>query len=358
MKLLKKIYQSLLHGAIILIVPAVAGLSSCDNVIYDNLDPCDEGVRLRFVYDYNMEFANAFSQVTCLTVLVYNADGTYRETRTVTDSNLLSDENWRLDIDLPEGDYKIIAYGGMACPESSYHFVETPAQGSHLSSLQVALNEDIMNKPDGTNLHKLFWGTTLDQNGPGPDTDFSKTIDVKVRQSTMGYEEYTVFMMRDTNNLRVVMAELNGDPVSGEDFNFTVIDNNTLMGWNNDVIPTLPFSYKAFVSGQGSMGVLGNGNEWNVAFAEMSFGRLDITQSPRLLITRASDGNEVVNIPLYYYFLLMKPDEYKTMPDQEFLDREHQWNMTFFLDEHWKWITVKIEVQDWVVRVNNPQLHN
>lgn len=358
MKLFKYKYQSLLLGAIMLIVPAAVGLSACDNIIYDSLDPCPEGVRLRFVYDYNMEFANAFSQVHCLTVLIYNADGSYRETRTVTDQNLLSDENWRLDIDLPEGDYKIIAYGGIACSESSYHFVETPKQGSLLNSLQVELDEDIRNKSTGTNLHKLFWGTTLDQKGPGRDTDFSKTIDVKVSKSGNAYDEYTVFMMRDTNNLRVVMAELNGDPVSGEDFNFTVIDDNTLMGWNNEVIPTAPFSYKAFVSGQGSMGVLSDGKEWNVAFAEMSFGRLDITQSPRLLITRASDDSEVVNIPLYYYFLMMKPDEYRTMPDQEFLDREHQWNMTFFLDEHWKWITVKIEVGDWVVRVNNPQLHN
>ncbi len=358
MKLLKHIHQSLLHGTIMLIVSAVAVLSSCDNIIYDDLSPCPEGVRLRFVYDYNMEFANAFSQVTSLTVLVYNADGTYRETHTVTDPQLLSDENWRLDLDLPEGDYKILAYGGMASPESSYHFVDTPAQGARLTSLEVALNEEIMNKPEGTDLHKLFWGTTLDQKGPGRDTDFSKAIDVRVRKATMAYDEYTVFMMRDTNNLRVVMAELNGDPVDGEDFNFAVIDDNTLMGWNNDVIPTSPFSYKAFVSGQGSMGVLGDGLEWEVAFAEMSFGRLDINQSPRLLITRASDGDEVVNIPLYYYFLMMKPDEYRTMPDQEFLDRQHQWNMTFFLDEHWKWVTVKIEVGDWVVRVNNPQLHN
>ncbi len=43
--------------------------SSCES-IYEDLDPCPQGLRLRFVYDYNMEFANAFpSQVECLTVL-------------------------------------------------------------------------------------------------------------------------------------------------------------------------------------------------------------------------------------------------------------------------------------------------
>ena len=36
---------------------AVAGmvsLASCDAIIYEDLDPCDEGLRLRLVYDYNM----------------------------------------------------------------------------------------------------------------------------------------------------------------------------------------------------------------------------------------------------------------------------------------------------------------
>lgn len=33
--------------------------SSCER-IYEDLDPCVHGVSLRFVYDYNMEYANAF----------------------------------------------------------------------------------------------------------------------------------------------------------------------------------------------------------------------------------------------------------------------------------------------------------
>ena len=33
--------------------------SSCER-IYEDLDPCPHGVSLRFIYDYNMEYANAF----------------------------------------------------------------------------------------------------------------------------------------------------------------------------------------------------------------------------------------------------------------------------------------------------------
>lgn len=359
MKLFKSKLTSLLLGAIALIAPATAVLSSCNGVIYDDLDPCPEGVRLRFVYDYNMEFANAFpSQVSCLTVLVYNEDGTYRETRTVTDRDLLADEDWRMPIDLPEGKYKIIAYGGMACNDNSYHFVETPSQGSQLTSLQVALNQEVMDRAIGTNLHNLFWGTTLAKDNFADATDFKRAIDVEVKKSTMAYDDYTVYMMRDTNNLRVVLQELNGDPVDDKDFNFEVIDDNTLMAWDNAVVPTTPFTYKPFTRGQASTGLLPDGSECKVAFAEFSFGRLVTTNTPMLRITRKSDGSNVATIPLINYLALAKSESYHKMTTQEYLDRNHQWNLTFFLDQHWNWISVNIEVNDWTVRVNNPELSN
>lgn len=42
----------------IAIIAAAMTVTSCDSLIYDDLDPC--GVKLRFVYDYNMLYANAF----------------------------------------------------------------------------------------------------------------------------------------------------------------------------------------------------------------------------------------------------------------------------------------------------------
>ncbi|MHC0039811.1 FimB/Mfa2 family fimbrial subunit, partial [Pseudoneobacillus sp. C159] len=87
--------------------------------MYEDLDPCPQGLRLRFVYDYNMEFANAFpTQVECLTVLFYDSDGKYVTTRTNNTSDL-ADENWRMTIDLEPDEYQIIAYGGMECEQSS-----------------------------------------------------------------------------------------------------------------------------------------------------------------------------------------------------------------------------------------------
>ena len=74
MNLLKRIITKSVIGAAIAAAPMVS-LSSCDGAIYEDLDPCRSGIEVRFVYDYNMLFANAFySQVDCLTLFVYDSD--------------------------------------------------------------------------------------------------------------------------------------------------------------------------------------------------------------------------------------------------------------------------------------------
>ncbi len=90
--------------------------------VMEDLKECPSPVStLRFVYDYNMERANAFhNQVHCLTLYVYDKDGKYVETHTETLPETLSDENYRMNLSLPAGDYHVVAYGGMACENSSF----------------------------------------------------------------------------------------------------------------------------------------------------------------------------------------------------------------------------------------------
>lgn len=46
-------------GAVLGAALMIAALPACEN-IYEDLQPCPHGVSLRFVYDYNMAYANAF----------------------------------------------------------------------------------------------------------------------------------------------------------------------------------------------------------------------------------------------------------------------------------------------------------
>ncbi len=50
-------------------------------------------------------------------------------------------------------------------------------------------------------------------------------------------------------------------------------------------------------------------------------------------------------------------EEYnRTMDDQEFLDREDDYVMTFFLDENNKWINSYILIHSWRVVLNNVEI--
>ena len=321
--------------AIIAVGAAVSITTSCES-IYDDLDPCPQGVRLRFVYDYNMEFANAFpSQVDCLTVLFYDENGRYVTTRTNT-TDELHDENYRMTVDLAPGTYTIVSYGGMACEDASFHYVTDPATTA-LRDIRVALNDDCLTSPVGTNLHPLFYGK----------------IDVEIESTDMTYREYTVKMMKDTNNLRVILQQIDGDPLDNADFDWMVTDNNTLFAWNNDIIPQTPVEYLPWARGNASPGDLPDGTPASVCWAEMSFSRLVTGNEPHLVITRRSDGYQVIDIPLINYLGLMKSEAYESMPLQEFLDRESRWDMIFFLDRNHAWLKTQIIVNDWVVRLND-----
>ena len=79
-------------GAVLGAALMIAALPACEN-IYEDLQPCPHGVSLRFVYDYNMAYANAFPrEVDCLTLLVFDDEDRYVATRTVT-GDKLRDEN-------------------------------------------------------------------------------------------------------------------------------------------------------------------------------------------------------------------------------------------------------------------------
>lgn len=62
-----------------------------------------------------------------------------------------------------------------------------------------------------------------------------------------------------------------------------------------------------------------------------------------------------MSIPLVNYLLLLRSQQYETMGNQEFLDREHRWNMILFL-EHGRWIDTHIVINDWIVRINHAEL--
>ena len=322
-------------------VLATVALSSCER-IFEDLDPCPHGVSLRFVYDYNMEFANAFpKQVDCLTLYIYDDKDNYVDTKIVTGAEL-QDEDYRMTLDLEKGNYHFVAYGGLACDKSSFSLLQAPAAGSKRTDLRAAMDADCLTVPERRNLHDMFWGQlTL------------ATADL--------YSEGTVKMMKNTNSIRIVLQHVDGTPVKADDFDFEIIDDNTLFNYDNDLLPNGNITYIPWAKGQAQTGVSIVGPDQvvpqpvEVAYAELSTSRLMTKNSPRLLVKRHEDGEIVIDFPLNNYLLLMRSDRYSKMGDQEYLDRESRWTLYFFLQAG-IWLQTRIVVNDWVVRINDIEM--
>lgn len=77
--------------------------------------------------------------------------------------------------------------------------------------------------------------------------------------------------------------------------------------------------------------------------------------NPILTITNKKENRTVLQIPINEYALLVKGYEYADLSDQEYLDRQDQYNMTFFLDESGHWIKANIIINNWhIIRNEGP----
>ncbi len=257
------------------------------------------------------------------------------EKQTVTEEGAaLADESYRMRIDLAEGKYRFVAYGGIACARSSFIIHPVPGSGTLHTDLRVSLDSDCLTTPERRNLHSMFWG--------------------ELTMSTADrYSEGTVHMMKNTNNIRVMLQQVDGLTVDNRDYDFSIEDDNTLFGCDNDLIPAGTVTYTPWSRGQTSVGIAHDGGEASVAYAELSVSRLMVKNSPRLIVRRRSDGAAVIDIPLNNYLLAFKSDLYPSMGKQEFLDRKSEWPMIFFLGHDMEWLDTHIQIDDWIVRIND-----
>lgn len=339
---IKTVAGALLCSALAMAVPV-----SCD--INEGLEPCPRGVELRFVFDYNMEYANAFpSKVDCYTLYVYDEQGNYVNSFSET-GDVLQDEAYRLKIDLPLGRYRFIAYGGMNCADRSFDFVRTPGEGSRLSDLEVLMHTE--GRTSACLLHDHFYGS----------------LEVAVEGDR--YSPQTIHLMRNTNSVRVFLQHLNGDPIPVEKFSFSIEDDNTRFDSGNNRIPNGRITYLPWAKGLASSRS-GSEPEVTAGYAEFSTSRLyakppEGAEGNRLLVHVLSDdigavGTKVLSIPLSKYLGLAMSDKYREigrlLSPQEYLDRESEWTLTFFLDSRYKWIHTQIIVNGWVIRLNDGDL--
>ncbi|WP_296123941.1 FimB/Mfa2 family fimbrial subunit [uncultured Bacteroides sp.] len=321
-------------------------LHACSSVIYDDEGDCSVNYRVRFRYDYNMKYADAFAhEVSTVTLYLLDKNGNVVWQRT-EQGEALASEDYAMNVDVLPGEYDLLAWcgtsdkGSFTIPETSVGKKLTCTLNRQHDAGGGAFVED--------DLDRLFHGWL-------PEQTFS---------DAEGTYTYIVPLVKNTNNVRVVLQHISGEAVDKDKFLFTIHDDNGSMDWDNKLLPDEPITYYAWHtdSGEADMNTqvqgtkAGNRSVFSAAIAELTIPRLVKGQGTQLTVTNKESGKTVFSIPLIDYALLVKGFYNRDMDDQEYLDRQDEYDMVFFLDEGDRWLNTYIYINSWKVVLQNTGL--
>lgn len=316
-------------------------LTSCD-VIYDDEGDCTPYYYVNFVYDMNMKFADAFApEVNDITLYVFDKDGTFVSQQS-EQGDALKQDGYRMALNLSAGKYTLVAWGGIRGELGSYSLPQLTAGTSKLEDLtcRIAQRE---NTAEGAVVKQI-------------DNLYHGMLEVELPDQE-GEHVSTVSLTKNTNNVRVVLQNTSGQDLNASDFVFTITDDNGWLNYDNNLLQDETLFYRPFDVREGSAGVdTGDGAITSVkaVVAETTVSRLVKGNNPILTITKAqaeADGSHktVLRIPLIDYALLVKGYYNRNMDDQEYLDRQDEYNMVFFLDNDQSWMNAYIYINSWRV---------
>lgn len=345
-------------------------LSSCDGFIYEAAEECAPTYRLSFRYDKNLKWADAFAnEVRSVRVHAYDPAGNLVKVFSDKGEHLAND-GYALDLDLPPGKYRLVAWCGtdndahLDGRSESFSLIHSDVPGfiggaentgetnnllgSHVDGMSCSLNrksDDEHPAFSDEHLYSLFHG---DIEVELPDTDDGLVYD------------YTMPLTKNTNHIRVVLNHLN-DNVDVNDFVFHIEDANGLMDAQNNLLPDETIRYRTWKLQNGTLNFGDNASGSRAvlssvtgAIADLTVGRMtaDHREQMKLTITTKA-GDHVATIPVIDCALMAK-DYYEEayrhkMSDQEFLDREDDYVLTLFLDENNKWSETSIFIHSWRV---------
>lgn len=356
MTLLKYFKTRCLTAACVMAV--MAALSSCNSLIFDDEGDCSVVYRLKFRYDLNLKWADAFAnEVRSVHLYAFDTEGNLVWDK-AEKGDRLADEGYMMTLEVPAGDYHLVAWCGLdndSDRAESFTLTTEPESGfTSLTDLCCRLNSKADNTHPSYSDERLF-------------ALFHGSMDVSLPENPDGGEyTYTMPLTKNTNHIRVILQHLSGEDTDVDDFTFRITDDNGLMDHDNSLIPDGEILYRTWntQSGQAGIGKTDTPDPSraityvNGAIADLTVGRLmESHRRDMMLSITARDGREVARVPVIDYALLAK-DYYEeayghTMSDQEFLDREDEYVLTFFLDRNNEWISSSILIHSWRVVIHD-----
>lgn len=357
-----KLFEAVKSGIIVaMTVGLMTNLVSCDTSMFDYEGDCDVTYSLDFEYTMNLKWADAFaSEVKSVNVYAFDNRGLFVKEFSAA-GEVLTTPEYSIPLDLTPGKYTLVGWCGLineGAEEESFS-VETPVAGvTRLEELMCRLNT--RNNPEigaytDSEIHFMFHGK----------------IEADLPDSRDGqHYRYTMPLTKDTNHIRITLQNVS-ENLYKEDFKLKLQAANGVMAYDNSLVGELPVTYYAWnmledviVNGNDSdtrAATEGDTTSYYGIVADITTGRMMASQKDDVFLSAVytEDGNskESFRVPVIQYALLTKKyceQAYgHSMTDQEFLDRQDEYTMTFFLGEDMKWLYAVIEVLTWRVVVRN-----
>ena len=318
---------------VLMLLSVLFVMTACDG-IYEDEGDCSVHYHVKFRYDMNMKFADAFAhEVNSVTLYVLDEQNNV-VWQGSEQGETLAQEGYAMEVDVAPGSYSLLAWCGLAGGNS----FAVPVS-SRKEDLICSLKRE--HKLDGTayvkeDLNRLYHGY----------------LEKQTFSSEEGTHTFVVPLVKNTNNIRVVLQHLSGEPVDKDKFTFSITDENGVMNWDNKLLSDEPVTYYAWHTDSGTAGIddvdSRTVSSFSAAIAELTTARLVKEKAPRLKVTN-DKGETVFSIALIDYALLVKGEYNRRMDDQEYLDRQDEYNMVFFLDEGDRWMDAYIYINSWKV---------
>lgn len=336
-------------------------IQGCNPSFFEEEGDCDPVHVIRFVYDKNMKFADAFhAEVPSVTLFVFDEDG-HLVTSVARHVKAEESQDFSIELrDIPMGHYNLLAWCGVV---DTPHFninpegVAAPEIHHHICRIDREIEAQDGSHHIRKDLGRLFHG---------------RLDDVDMTQDE-GTHVHTLKLTKDTNVIRVTLQHMSGEEMNPDDYDIFIGDANGLYDHNNDLLPDEEITYHPW-SIKGGVASFHPEDQpkqdaraqtsVSAVVAELTVGRLiaDRNEKVFLSVYNHHTGAKILSIPLIDFLLLVKGNYYSEdgispMSDQDYLDRQDDYPMTFFLDESGSWIKTVIYINSWRVVKNESSVH-
>lgn len=320
-------------GSTLVVLTALTGCGW----VHEGIPECPPQLRVRFVYDYNMKLTDSFSeQVKSVNIWAFDAEtGVPLWQGSASGSELAAADGFAMDTPLEAGKYDFVSWCGLL-DGSPFELADYHPQSKEDLEVKLRLVQEAQQSVSDTELPGLFHGSVLSYILP----DNTNKLETK---------EVTVSLTKDTNIINVILQSSDGHAIGQSDFSVEITDANSNLAWNNAVLPGPEVTYLPWATGNGDTWTARDAASDPLFYSRFSMSRLVDGQAARLTVVRNSDNQAIINIPLIDYLLLVK-DEYGSMSNQEFLDRQDEYTIRFLIDNSNTWyIAGGIFINSWAV---------